>query len=103
MNKRAARKRADEGGISIGELRQMIADNRGIGGMSIVNPAFTKEDVLDIFDAALAERDDEEIPAVWKPDPYSRTGGMKRTADHIQIQNVLRECAKAIKATRHER
>lgn len=91
MNKRAARQKAMEGGISIGELREMIASARGRGGMSRVNPVFELERTLDIFDAAMRDRDAAEIPTTMRRDPYSRTGRLKPTRDVLLITNILRD------------
>ncbi len=93
MNKRKAREKALEGTLSIGDLRTMIADARGRGGMSHVNPAFELEDTLNIYDAAIKNRSDDEVPAAWRTDPYSRSGRMKPTGDVLLITNVLRDTA----------
>lgn len=91
MNKRAARERALEGALSVGELRQMIKRRRGAGGMSKVNPAIDLDRALGIYADALGDRPDDEVPRVWKPDPYSRAGRMKPTADALLITNILRD------------
>lgn len=93
MNKREARKQAENNFRSIGELRQMIASARGRGGMSRVNSCFTLEQVLDIYDKALKERDADEVPAGMVRDIYSKTGRMKPSRDSLKIANILRDCA----------
>lgn len=91
MNKRAAKAKAQEGKLTIGELRKMIASRRGFGGMSAVNGAIPLERVLEIYDAALAGRPEEEVPKAWRTDPY--TGREKPSADVLIITNILRDCA----------
>ena len=93
MNKRRARQMALEGIISIGELRDFIKSARGQGGMSNVNPAFPLEDTLDIYERAIASREDNEVPKAWRNDPYSRSNRMKPTTDVLLITNVLRDTA----------
>ena len=82
-----------EGVISIGELRDFIKSARGQGVMSNVNPAFPLEDTLDIYERAIAGREDNEVPKAWRNDPYSLSGRMKPTADVLLITNVLRDTA----------
>jgi hypothetical protein len=91
MNKTKARKLSQEGKLSIGELRAMIRNARTRTGMSSVNPALPIQRVLDIYDAALAQRPDAEVPAGMKCDPY--TGRMRPSRDSLIIANVLRDCA----------
>ena len=93
MNKRAARAKALEGTISIGELRGMIMGARGQARMSNVNPAFPLEKVLDIYEAAIGGRTDAEVPKAWRTDPYSRSGRMKPTGDVLLITNILRDAS----------
>lgn len=93
MNKQAARKKALEGKLSIGDLRQMIQAARGSDGISAVNAAIPKERALDIYEAAIATRDDAEVPTVLRPDIYSNLGRMKATRDALIITNILRDCA----------
>ena len=95
MNKAKARKIALEGRLTVGDLRAKIAEARSIGGMSAVNPSIPRERTLNIYEAALAGRDDGETPAVWRPDPYSKTGAMKPTLDVMLITNILRDTARA--------
>lgn len=92
MNKVAARKRALEDKITIGELRSAISTSRSRGGFSTVNPAVMLDRALDIYEAALAGRDDAEVPAAWQTDPYSYTNRMKPSYDVLLITNILRDC-----------
>lgn len=92
MNKQAARKVALEGKMSVGDLRRIISAKRGVGGMSRVNPAIPLERALDIYDAALAGHADEDVPEVWRVDPYSRRGTKKPTGAALTITNILRDC-----------
>lgn len=92
MDKRKAKKLAETGTLSIGELRKIIAARSGVVGMSRVNPGFTIKQVTDIFAAALAGRDDAETPIAWRSDPYRRSGAMKHTRDVLTITNILWEC-----------
>ena len=92
MGKQGAKKRADEGGISIGELRVMIAKARGRGGPCNINPQLTHEQACDIFERALEGRADDEVPKTLTPDVY-RPGRMRATRDHLTISNILRVCA----------
>ena len=91
MNKAKARKIALEGRLTVGDLRAKIAAARSIGGMSRVNPSFYLWRTLDIYEAALAGRDDGETPTVWRPDLHSTTGAMKPTLDVMLITNILRD------------
>tara|TARA_Y100000310_G_scaffold325962_1_gene390231 strand:- start:373 stop:654 length:282 start_codon:yes stop_codon:yes gene_type:complete len=93
MNKRTARQKATEGGITIGGLRAMILKARDRGGMSRVNPAFTLDQTLDIYERAIEGRADDEEPRTLRPDPYSRSGRMKPTGDVLLITNILRDAA----------
>jgi hypothetical protein len=93
MNKREAQRIARSGDISIGELRHFIKEARGRGGMSRVNPTLALERVLDIYEAALAGREDAEKPVGMKLDVYSPSGRMKPSRDSLTICNILRDCA----------
>ena len=93
MNKQAARKQALAGAVSIGELRAAINDAITSGRrISRVNPQFTLIEACRIYTAALEGRDDAEVPAALRPDPYSRSGAMKPTRDVLLITNILRDC-----------
>lgn len=92
MNKREAKIRSREGKLSIGDLRKMIAEARLRGGPSKVNPQFTLAETCNIFEAALADRDDAEIPVGMRGDPY-RNGRTIPTRDSLTIYNILRDCA----------
>ena len=100
MNKRKAQAMADAGGFSIRELRQAIADSRGRQAVSTVNPAILYNDALDIYDRSLSQRLDDEVPVMWKPDPYSRSGRMQPTRDRLIVVNILRDCGGAIRSAR---
>lgn len=90
MNRRAAKEKATSGQVSIGDLRKLIAEARPRGGMSRVNPQFTLEQTCDIFERALAGRDDVEVPKGMRYDPYKRRA--IATRDSLLINNVLRDC-----------
>lgn len=92
MGKRAAKERADAGGISIGQLRAMISEARGRGGPCRINPNLSHEQACDIFERALEGRPDDEVPKTLAPDVY-RAGRMRATRDHLTISNILRVCA----------
>lgn len=91
MGKSEAKKRADAGGISIGELREMIAKARGKRVVCNLNPQLTHEQALDIFEKALEGRDAAEVPKTLTEDIY-RPGRMRATRDHLTISNILRVC-----------
>jgi hypothetical protein len=93
MNRREAKARSQASEISIGDLRHLIANARGRGGMSRVNPTFTLERACEIYSRALEGRDDAEVPKGLKPDVYSAKGRMVPTRDSLTIQNILRDCA----------
>ena len=80
-SKRRARQRAYEEAITCGELKQMVTNTRGRGGQSCVNPQFSLEDVLDMFDGALQGRADDDVPR-----------DSHRRSDIMLTINVLREC-----------
>lgn len=90
MNKKLAKEKSVAGQISVGELRQMIAAARHRGGLSRVNPQFTLEQTCDIFERALAGRDDGEIPKGTRYDPYKNREMASR--DSLTICNILRDC-----------
>lgn len=91
MGKSEAKKRADAGGISIGELRRMIAEARGKRAVCNINSMLTHEQALDIFEAALSGRDAAEVPKTLVEDIH-RPGRMRATRDHLKISNILRVC-----------
>lgn len=93
MNKRDAKTKSQASEISIGELRSMISTARQRGGMSRVNPAVSLEQACDIYERSLAGRDDAEIPAGMRVDPYSSRGAMKPSRDSLIIKNILWDCA----------
>lgn len=92
MGKTEAKKLADAGGISVGDLRKMIADARGKRSVCNINPQLEHGQALDIFEAALAGRDDAEVPKTLTEDVY-RPGRLKATPDHLLISNILRVAA----------
>ena len=92
MKRSEAKVGATRGVVSFGELRNLIRSSRGRGGMSRVNPAFTLEQVLDIYERAIANRPDGEVPPGFRDD-YRRPGRMRRTRDSLIVQNILRDCA----------
>ena len=91
MNKSKAMKMAEANTITIRELRELIAKARGRGGQSRVNPQFALEDILDIFERAIADRLDDEVPAGTRYDSFK--GHHVSTRDRLKIANILRECA----------
>ncbi len=44
----------------------------------------------EIYEAAIADRNDEEIPRAWRSDPY--TGHAKASRDSLIVTNILRDC-----------
>lgn len=92
MNRRAAKEAANSFQGTIGELRAMIAASSR-AGISTINPSLTKAQAVDIFAAALEGRADDERPAMFRPDPYSRRGHMRASRDHLLVHNIHRECA----------
>lgn len=93
MNRKIAKAKSLASETSIGDLRKMIEGARRPGLRSRVNQAFTMEQVCDIYLAALAGRDDAEIPAGLRDDPYSSVGRKRPTGDSLIIMNILRDCA----------
>ncbi len=91
MDKRKATELSRSGKYSIGELRKMIAVARTRGGMSRVNPQFAIADTCDIFERALAGRDDGEMPSGMRYDAYKNREVPGR--DSLMIANILRDCA----------
>lgn len=91
IGKRKAKELADAGGISIGQLREMISKARGRGGLCSINPQLTHEQACDIFEKALEGRDDAEVPKTLTEDVY-RAGRMRATKDNLLISNILRVC-----------
>lgn len=90
MNKRKAKEQAQNNTRSIGELLQLVKNKRGKGGMSKLNPAFTLEEILDIFEKPWENKDPNEIPKGMK---YSARKGYEiMSLDGIGIWNLLREC-----------
>jgi hypothetical protein len=84
MNKAAALRSATESKWSVGDLRKLIQSQRPYGGASVVNPALSRQQALDLYEAALAERDDAEVPeALFR-------GGPSRWA--LTVANILRDC-----------
>jgi hypothetical protein len=92
MNKAEAKRIAQSGQKSIGELRSIIKSKRGKGGMSNVNPSIPLDRALDIYEAAIDGRPDDERPIGLREDIY-RPGRMKPTGDALIIQNILRDAA----------
>ncbi len=83
MNKREAKHKAYSEDLSIGQLRQMVSEARGRGGASKVNPAFALEETLDMYDAGMNGRQDDEVPR-------QRNMGILM-GDVMLITNILRE------------
>lgn len=94
MNRSAAKLKAQTETLTIGDQRGMIAKASVKNGMSKVNPAFTIARVCEIYEAAISDRPDTEIPKAWKPDIYSRhPGAQKPSRDLLLVTNILRDCA----------
>jgi hypothetical protein len=91
MNKQTARKKSREGLLSVGELRIMIRSAKNRGGLSQVNPQFTLKQTCDIFENALADREDSEIPSGMRLDVYKNR--MVPSRDSLIIYNILRDCS----------
>ena len=94
MNKRDAKAKSTSGTVTIGECRRLIAAARVCdrGEMSKVNRALSLRQAYDIYEAAIAGRDDAEAPAGMRANPY-RPARYDRTKDSLIIQNILRDCA----------
>ena len=90
MNKKAAQKTIDAGDLTFGALKKAISDNRGTSGMSAVNKQFTKEQVLDIYEAGIADRDDDQIIEPWTYSPIRNRD--VRTKDFLIAVNIVRDC-----------
>lgn len=92
MNKTEAQKLSDKGGYTIADLRAIIASARGSREMSRVNGALTHARALDIYEAALNGRQDDEDIKAWTPDIHSRSGAMRRSRDNLLVKNILWDC-----------
>ena len=69
--------------MTVGRARRLISVSRGGHALarSVVNPAMTHGQALDVLDKALAERPD-----------HARLEGLR---DSLLARNVLRECGQA--------
>ncbi len=88
MTKRDAYARVDKGDLTWGHLKHWIVmvENAGYtDGPSIVNPSMLKSQALEIFTAALAPNEDDEL--VVSP----RYTAARNTRGTLQAVNVLRE------------
>lgn len=90
MNKRAARTESMASTITIGELKAMVAERRLRGGMSKVNPSFSAEQICDIYEGALKNRADDEVPQGMTYSAYKDKKVASR--DSLMIRNILRDC-----------
>lgn len=90
MNKTAAKKYLENNKITYGDLKELIHNTRGRGGMSRVNPQFTLEQVLDILERAFKDKNDDTIIEVFKYSPVKNK--MVKTASALGAINVIREC-----------
>ena len=94
MNKRKAKDEAWNNARSWGDLKELIDSCRDATNpirQSRINRALTVEQVLDIYDKAIAKRDPAEIPDGHRHDAYKRREVM--SGDGLMIHNILRECA----------
>ena len=92
MNKRAATQYIDEYEVRLGDLRKMITDAKGRGGMSVVNKQLTHEQTHKIFVNCMAV-DDREDGHVIKSWTYSgRLDREVRTRDFSIAVNIVRDC-----------
>lgn len=93
MNKRKAKDEAWSNTRSWADIKELIDSCREGSRFrpSKVNKALTVEQALDIFDAAIAERDPDEVPKGHRHDVYRRREMM--SGDGLMIHNILRECA----------
>lgn len=78
MNKREAKNQAYRNERTVSELLELIKSNRGIDGVSRLNPGLSKKEALDILERPLLERDPESMPDEYR--------------DVLLVQNILREC-----------
>lgn len=92
MNKRAATTLVETGDVTVGEMRRRINMCRGVRRQSKVNPTIPLDAALNIFEAALRDRDNSEKIVPFTTDPYSRRGAMLHTRDFLLARNIVREC-----------
>lgn len=90
MNKSAAKKYLENNKITYGDLKKAVSDKRGSGGMSKVNPQFTLEQVLDIFDGAYKDKNDDDVVEVFVYSP--RKDRLVMSSSALGAKNVIREC-----------
>jgi hypothetical protein len=67
--------------MTYGDLKTLVRRSRrhgGAGGMSIVNPSFTKDQALDIFEKALRPYPDEAV--------------VDSSRSFLLSRNIMREC-----------
>lgn len=88
MDKRTAKRMADDFTGTVGDLRAMIA-SASTEGFSIVNPQIPKADALEIYRRAISGREDNETPKMFAQ--IDRSGG--GTPDRMIVQNIYRDCA----------
>ncbi len=94
MNKRRAKDEAWTNARSWAEIKELIDSCRDVTNpirKSRVNKALTVEQVLDIFDAAIAKRDPDEVPKGHCYHVYRQREVM--SSDGLIVHNILRECA----------
>ena len=92
MNKTAAKKATEEFEGTVADLIALSdADKRADSSQSVLNAGMTHGEAKTILLAAIEGRDPTEKITIWKSDPYSRTGRMKRTGDAMLVQNFYRE------------
>lgn len=96
MNKTQAKKLAESGTITVGQLREYIAKARSVmtaGDASHVNPGIPLGRALEVYEAALATRPADAVMPGLVRDPYSRSGRMRPHGDSLITRNILRDCA----------
>ena len=91
MNKQEAKRISISSTLSIGQLRQYIADARGRPWQSRVNSEFAMAQVCEIYERALAGRDDAEVPDGVRYNVYKHRN--EPSKDSLIIYNILRDCA----------
>lgn len=93
MGRVEAKKRAQSGMVTVGELRAIIAKVADRPGYSRLNPAIPMAKAIEIYSAVLEGMPDDARPVTMKTDPYSRVGKLLPTRWCLTISNILRDCA----------
>ena len=91
MNRKAAQTTARGETLTFGDLRNLIRPYLAdCHQASKVNPAFTLSGAAGIYDAAIADRPDDEVPKAWRRDVYRDRDLPSK--DFLIVVNILRDC-----------